>query len=135
MDKIKIRKPCSPSTVKEFKEIKATEILVSWGGGMGGASKSYYATEVNGDELTLLPHGEKITINPKFIVHSKSVTFVKLVTDVTAHRNYSERTCKSSISTHYNLIPFGREYYIDEVGSAGTNDTTIAYLSHHETIK
>ena len=120
METIEIRRPCSPSTIIDTQTIKAT-----WGGGMGGASKEYYSTKQNGKEWTLLPHGEIITLNDEYIVHKKPVTIVKVVTDVTAHRNYHSNQCNESITTEYILLPFNTTYKLNEVGSGGTNKSVI----------
>jgi hypothetical protein len=106
---IEIGWPCSPSTNIQLKLINATEVLYTYGGGMGGASKDKYK------DLT----GELMYINPDYIVTKREVQLVKQVTDAKAHRNYREKKVKSCIITRYILLPYRAEYklvnkYTDE---------------------
>jgi hypothetical protein len=105
----KIGKPCSPSKHISDELIQATEVLASWGGGMGGASKKYYFTNNNGNSWTDLV-GEEMFINPEFIVHKRKVRIVKTVTDTTGHSNYHQPTCKYSETTRHILLPYGYDY-------------------------
>ena len=107
--------PCSPSNNISHETIKATEILVTWGGGMGGSSKRYYALSKNGKNEFKLLDGDTIKINQEYIVHEKKVTIIKVVTDITAHSNYHKKTCNKAIKTEYILLNFGEvPAYVDK---------------------
>lgn len=123
MGTIKISRPCTPSTVLETKEIKATEVLVSWGGGLGGASKKYYSISENNNDYEILPHGEFIELNPNFIVHKKDVKIVKMVTKTT--NSYYTKGDGEVVITDFHLIPSGSSYVIDDHGLGGSNKNTI----------
>ncbi|MHA2084719.1 MAG: hypothetical protein ACXABD_13260 [Candidatus Thorarchaeota archaeon] len=115
---IEIGWPCSPSTNIQLKLVNATEVLYTYGGGMGGASVKLYATDTSGDKYTDLT-GEVRYINPDYIVTKREVQLVKQVTDAKAHRNYREKKVKSCIITRYILLPYRAEYklvnkYTDE---------------------
>lgn len=105
---VEIGLPCTPSKRISTELINAMEILVSWNGGLGGSSKYYYATSFdknsNGAELI---DGDKIAINPTFIVHAKDVIIAKQVIDRTPHANYIQNGYNSYIITDYFLIDFG----------------------------
>lgn len=105
---IKIGRPCSPSTVKSVDKLTATMIVVSYGGGIGGANTTYYCSEAawNPEEVGFMRvkdlfTGDSIDINSRFIVTKKIVTLIKRVTDATAWANYNKVVCKSSIRTDY----------------------------------
>ena len=120
--------PCSPSQNISQDRIKATEILVTWGGGMGGASKRYYALKKNGNELHLL-NGDIIKLNPNFIVHEKEVNIVKVVTDTTEHSNFRKHTVNSSIVTQYILLKFGEiATFVDDYKSADNERIILRHL-------
>jgi len=112
---IKIGLSCSPSRILSHEKIETSKILVSYGGGMGGANEKHYCTKVVRDEklwkLTLLT-GEVIEVNPEFIVEVAPRTLVKVVSDITEHRNYHSKTCKLAIETEYIGLHFGEDYAI-----------------------
>jgi hypothetical protein len=133
MRALKITPPCQPSEHLNFGEIKATEILVSWGGGMGGANKTYYTTKNNGGDYTLLD-GSVITLNPEFIVHKKKVKLVKMVTDTTKHTNYHEDNSIKTVVTEIFKLEHGQEYIVDYNGMAKKSDAVI-FRDYTETPK
>ena len=106
---IEIGWPCSPSTNIQLKLISATEVLYTYGGGMGGASVKLYATDIYKDKYKDIT-GELIYINPDYIVTKREVQLVKQVTDAKAHRNYREEKVKSCIITRYILLPYQAEH-------------------------
>jgi hypothetical protein len=114
MKTVTIGLPCTPSKNISKEEMKVTEILVSWGGGMGGSSQRLYGKVLLGatEECLVFQtiQGEEIEIGTKYIVTKKSVTLVKIVTDVTAHWNYTNIRCKEAIETEYILKPFDVEF-------------------------
>ena len=72
---------CTPSLIMNTKEIKATKILISFGGGMGGASQKLYAIKSTkkGDYLKVeLIDGTTREINPRFIVYKKPVKLLRI---------------------------------------------------------
>jgi hypothetical protein len=107
-NKLIIGLPCSPSFLSIPTEIiQTTSFLVSYGGGIGGANKTYYATdyyaepEINGFYQLTLIDGSKVSINPRFIVEKQVVNLIKITTDTTPHSNYYSIICKQSISIEW----------------------------------
>ena len=107
-NKLIIGLPCSPSFLSiPTQIIQATSFLVSYGGGIGGANKTYYATdyyaepEINGFYQLTLIDGSKVSINPRFIVEKQVVNLIKITTDTTPHSNYYSIICKQSISIEW----------------------------------
>ncbi len=120
MKTYRVGKPVSPSNNLETILLKAKEILITYGGGMGGANKTYYVTKVNGNEYTLIT-GEVIKLNKDFIVRERDVKLVKVTTDTTEHSNYRSITCKQSIVVAYHLLEFNQEYVSGEVNESDQN--------------
>ena len=111
MKTIKIGVSCSPNTyIVSHELLKGKKVLVSYGGGLGGSSKTYHCTEIYEPEssmrvltmrtLTLLT-GEKIRVNGRFILEIAERNYVKLVSNVTGHRNYNSKVCSKAIETEY----------------------------------
>jgi hypothetical protein len=106
MKTIKIGPSCSPNTyIVSHEIIKGKKILVSFGGGLGGSSKTYHCTKVYIPQpadslrtLTLLS-GEEIHVNGRFIVEICDRNYVKVVSNVTGHRNYYKKVCSKAIET------------------------------------
>jgi hypothetical protein len=96
--------------------IQATSFLVSYGGGIGGANKTYYATdyyaepEINGFYQLTLIDGSKVSINPRFIVETQKVNLIKITTDTTPHSNYYSIICKQSISIEWFKLEDDEEF-------------------------
>jgi len=121
--KLKIGLSCSPSKILSHEKVKVIKVLVSWGGGMGGASESYYCLSIDKTidtgkfwELTFLD-GKTKNVNPTFVVSFEDEILVKVVSDITEHMNYRQKTCKKSITTEYILLYPYKDYEI-------TNDYT-----------
>ena len=116
MNNLKIGYPCSPSKKISDEVLELVKIRYSFGGGMGGASKTIYAKTMERctiDDMfyvAILPSGEKIRIGREFIVDFNDVSIVKLVTDTTAHSNYNKTTVNKSILTEMYLLKFGQKY-------------------------
>lgn len=112
MKTIRIGTPCSPSYKVSDELLHVKKVLVSYGGSIGGNSKTYYYTEIDGysnplmHKITLL-NGEVIYVNPKFIVEIKDRDIIKLVTNITAHRNYTSKVCSKAIMTEYIELLYG----------------------------
>jgi hypothetical protein len=116
-NKIIIGLPCSPSFLSiPTQIIQATSFLVSYGGGIGGANKTYYATdyyaepEINGFYQLTLIDGSKVSINPRFVVETQKVNLIKITTDTTPHSNYYSIICKQSISIEWFKLEDDEEF-------------------------
>lgn len=115
---IEIGLSCSPSTIISNELIKCKRILVSFGGGMGGANITHYCTKVStltkdGYLNITLITGEKREINPKFIVEKADINIVKLVTDITQHINYNKpSTVTKEIETEFIRLLYNEDYVI-----------------------
>jgi hypothetical protein len=116
-NKLIIGLPCSPSFLSIPTEIiQTTSFLISYGGGMGGANKTYYATdyyaepEINGFyELTLID-GTKVNVNPRFLVEKQIVNLIKITTDTTEHSNFYSKTCNQSIVIEWFKLEEDEEF-------------------------
>ena len=126
MKKLQIGLSCTPSHVVSHEIIKVTEVLISFGGGMGGANKTYYCTNVQkGDPFYLLTklNNEVKKVNPNFIVEMGDIRLVKLVTDVTAHKRYHDKSQPETIDTEYFKLRQGEDYEIvDKYTSRSDNE-------------
>jgi hypothetical protein len=116
-NKIIIGLPCSPSFLSiPTQIIQATSFLVSYGGGIGGANKTYYATDyyaeqaINGFYQLTLIDGSKVSINPRFVVETQKVNLIKITTDTTPHSNYYSIICKQSISIEWIKLEDDEEF-------------------------
>jgi len=131
MKKIIIAKNCSPSRMLSSKEVNATKILISYGGGMGGANKTYYCNSiVRGSDLTdnftlNLISGEVKEINPNFIVEISAVKLVILVIDVTEHTYYNPEKASKCIRTVITELKFNQDYEISETKSSTNSEQVI----------
>lgn len=115
MKKIQIGLPCSPAHIVEHEMIKVTEVLISYGGGMGGASRTYFCTNVQkSDPFYLLTriNTEVKKVNPRFIVEMGDIRIVKVVTDTTAHKNYHGGNHPKTLKTEYFRLRHGEDYEI-----------------------
>ena len=117
MKKTEIGLSCTPSTITGTKEINVNKLLLSFGGGMGGSNITYYATSIkkNTDfwDITLYT-GEKVEINPSFIVSNKTRKIVKVIADITQYINYSSKKLNSSIESRYFCLDYDTEYTINK---------------------
>ena len=116
-NKLIIGLPCSPSFLSiPTQIIQATSFLVSYGGGIGGANKTYYATDyyaeqaINGFYQLTLIDGSKVNINPRFVVEKQVVNLIKITTDTTPHSNYHTIKCKQSISIEWFKLEDDEEF-------------------------
>ena len=135
MKKLKIGKPCSPSKLIYKKETPITHILVTFGGGMGGARKEFYAMSVEDTNDGFL----KITdflyrtyvINKSFIVFSNPASLVLIKVDTTEHSNFRKTVCSKSEVSQWFLIEQGEEAEV--VDSCLSNDVKPIY-TERETV-
>jgi hypothetical protein len=74
---IKIGKPFSPSEIIDFSTEEWTEVLVTYGGGMGGVSAKHYTKsdiDLNKEFVEIINiYGVKITLNTRYIVRINKV--------------------------------------------------------------
>ena len=116
MKTIKIGPSCSPNTyIVSHEIIKGKKFLVSYGGGMGGVHKIYFCKELYEPKpaesmrmLTLLT-GEVIRVNGRFIVEISDRNIVKVVSDVTGHRNFNKKMYSKVIETEYFEMFYGEQ--------------------------
>ncbi len=124
MKKIQIGLPCSPSKLLKHSSVKAKEIFVSWGGGMGGASKTYYGEIIKSDKTTILIKtidGEEIELYKSFIVLTKDVLLLTTVFDTTENANYNSKTVNKRIQTIISSHKLDTKFdFIDKYQSSDT---------------
>jgi hypothetical protein len=127
MKTIILGKKRNPSTILKKEVINATEILVTWGGGMGGSNFTYYATELDNNGTTTFIkdiRGRELSLKNSFIVREEKVTIVKVVSDTTEHTNYREKKCNQSVYTQFNVV-YSNEFWdlVDDI--AKNNDRRV----------
>ena len=121
MREIKIGMPCSPSNFISVTRHKCIKVIISYGGGIGGKSETFYCESVENDKVgknvTLkLYDGCTLNVNPNFIVLMEEGTCVKRVYDVLPHSNYRHVAYKKYINTTYfflkenEILNFKNEY-------------------------
>ena len=103
-----IKSNYSPYGSHEVKNLGIfSRVLMSCGGGMGGSKWYEYGTFEEtpqvGKMATLVDavSGEKKTINPNYIVSIEEKKLVRVVTDVTAWKNYNKKVCTKATHTSY----------------------------------
>jgi hypothetical protein len=100
-NEIVIGTPVSMTKIKDVDEYPADEILVSYGGGMGGANHTYHAfhLEEQGDsEIKIKTLDNRwITLNKRFIVSIEPVRIAEVEFDTTAYANYGNKVCQKEI--------------------------------------
>ena len=118
MKTIQIGLTCSPSKILKHTEILAQKVIISYGGGLGGVNRTYYAIKMiddildkNFNFLTTIEDRE-ITINKKFIVSIEPVTIVKVVYNNLEHMNYQIKKYKKYIETLFYVILNNEDYVI-----------------------
>jgi len=95
---VEISLPGSPCKLIKEQEKYCFRVKISYGGGMGGASKEYYASEVKDVEgnmlrLTLL-EGHSIDINKRFVVEQETGKRAEITYDVTEHTHFNSKKNK-----------------------------------------
>ena len=116
-NKLIIGLPCSPSFLSiPTQIIQTTSFLISYGGGMGGTNKTYYATDYTVDatkigfyQLTLID-GSKVSINSRFLVEKQIVNLIKITTDTTQHSNINSKRCSKSILIEWFILEEDEEF-------------------------
>jgi len=135
METLKFGKICTPSELVEGTIVNATRIVSSFGGGMGGARNTYYALMVDNTmkplETTIKTvDGRTIKLGYKFIVSQEEVRLLKIIHDVTDHRNYNvdnSRRVKKAVTTEYHVLYGNEEFEItnEYIRRVGKNDRVI----------
>ena len=91
---MKIYKTCSPSSFVGKEEIhNMLKIRMSCGGGIGGSSWYEYihdTDELEGETPVWVTnyHGERVKLNPKFMVKITPISLVKVTEDITEWKFY-----------------------------------------------
>ena len=103
--------PCTPSEHVSQTTEPATQLTLSYGGGMGGSKREIYAKsikEIQKFGMTMLEvtpfFEEPEEVNPKFIVASQECKIVTDIVNTTGHSNYNKQTCTRSTITRYFRI-------------------------------
>jgi|LakMenEpi03Aug12_release.lakeMendotaPanAssembly.Ray.scaffolds.fasta_scaffold159952_6 hypothetical protein len=129
---IKISNGCSPSTHVSDELIPVNRVLITYGGGMGGANEKIYTTAIHKEQaingmwrMIDITNGMERDVNPRFIVSVDKVNVVKVITDITEHTNYHEVVCIENILTR--LIDIGVDTY--EMVSEHISDSEMKIIS------
>lgn len=142
MKTFKIGLPCSPATMLTTAKAKATEIIVTYGGGMGGTNETYYAQYqrpgATDNEIVIRDiSGREITLNRRYIVRTEPVTILEVVTDITAHTNYGQKVCSKDILHEFFAFRANEEVTISKTEFTGRYESKHAnvILKFNETSK
>lgn len=102
------RSPFGEHKVENLGTIK--EILMSCGGGMGGAKWREHgeiAGNLNENKFVVLTKvitGQTKDLNTANIVTVEDKQLIKVTTDLTPHYNYGCKTCESAVETTYYAV-------------------------------
>jgi hypothetical protein len=139
---IKIGVSCTPNSyIVSHEIIKSKKLLVSYGGGVGGISKFYFCTKVvemnNPSMLAItLLDGEYFELNPAFVVETKDRDIVKVVSNVTGHRNYNKKIYREVIETEYFEMLYDEQpMFIEDYTSRHQGDLEGKTISRTEEVK
>ncbi len=128
--------PCSPANFIKKSTKTVTEILISHGGGMGGASYKKYGTIIKRHDNGFLKFetflGEQIEINLSWVVSIENKQLIEIIVDVTEHSNYHKHTCEKHITTECCIVDLSDEVVFND--SFDHDDRNIIY-SHKEITK
>ena len=120
----KIGKSCTPSELLSDEVTQGVEVLVTWGGGMGGASKRYYTKQKNlfkqnslcaENEFVLeLVDGTEVVLNRNFVVSKTPVRLITVVGDITGHINHGlpVNKVKKMFETRVFALPLNEPFEI-----------------------
>ena len=122
----KIYKTCSPSeTPVVIEEKNVLLITMSCGGGIGGARWD----ELVIDEDNKIPSNElyrcvkavdnkEFTINTRYVVKIEPMTMLRVINDITAHKNYTKKICNKAWTERIIVIERGQKWEcVDEFNS------------------
>lgn len=112
---------CSPSAMpKIIKRIKAYEIVMSCGGGMGG---SYWVEYIIDNDSTFPSEqiikvknvlGEDVILNTRFVVKATPIDVLIIEHDTTDFTNYHSKKCNESHSIYYVSVHPNQECEITD---------------------
>ena len=110
MKEIIIGSPCSPSEFIDRKIIECFKVLVSWGGGIGGANRSEFLTEdvpLGNDTIVERKtiFGETVRINTRFVVCSRQTKVVRDEWNTLPHANYAVKKFSKHITRRWIEVP------------------------------
>jgi hypothetical protein len=110
--KIIIGLPCTPSKYVSHKVVDCTRVLISYGGGMGGANKTYYAENIelkDGMLVLSLVKGSVVEVNPTFLVEKEKCKVAIIEYDVSPWANKD-----NAIEINYISLEMNEELVIDK---------------------
>jgi hypothetical protein len=90
---------CSPSESKGFETVNGIEVIQS----RVTYTETHYGYKLENNVLETIS-GEKLTLNPDFIVQTRKVKFLIHVVDQTAWVNYSKKTVENSTASRFYLL-------------------------------
>lgn len=125
-----ISAPCSPSKRIDSKNIEAVKIVITFGGGMGGSSQTFYANKVDKTSDGMLSietvDGRELELNPRYVVSKERTIILKVVTDTTQHSNYGKKTCNYSERTEFFDVGFD-SYEFASVNTSGSEKPILSF--------
>lgn len=110
MNKIELGLPCSPSTLLSKEEIKVLKVIVSYAQNTEVLYLKSITKDGEGNPKVLYFNGHERILNPMFIVSMEEIRVAKVVTDVTAHRNYNKHVTEKEIETNCYEIKKNEEW-------------------------
>ena len=126
-----ISAPCSPSVRIGSKNIEVMKIIITFGGGMGGASQTFYANRVDKTSDGMLSvetvDGRELELNPRYVVSKERTNILKVVTDTTAHSNYNQKTCNYSERTEFFDVGFD-SYEFASVNASNAEKPVLSFF-------
>ena len=127
-----ISAPCSPSTRIDSKSIEVTKIIITFGGGMGGSSQTFYANRVDKIPDGMLSvetiNGRVLELNPRYVVSKEKTIILKVVTDTTKHSNYHEKMCNYSERTEFFDVGFD-SYEFASVNTSNAEKPVLSFFN------
>ena len=128
-----ISAPCSPSIRIDSKNIEVAKIIITFGGGMGGANQAFYANKVDKTTDGMLSietvDGRELELNPRYVVSKEKTIILKVVTDTTQHSNYNQKTCNYSERTEFFDVGFD-SYEFDSVNTRNAEKPVLSFSLH-----
>lgn len=118
---------CSPSKLLGTNKEIVTEVLVSYGGGMGGSNERFYGetTKLDGETKIETFDGKELIVNNDFIVYTRKKQIFTVLIDSTKHANYHKHVVKNRIQSRTTLHEVDDVVEFDE-NTTGGNAVVIA---------
>jgi hypothetical protein len=131
MKNIQIGLNCTPSKITHHGKIKGLELLITYGGGVGGSKNLLYAQSWqeldNGFIQITQLNGEMMKVNRLNIVTQKRINIVRVTHDLTEYANHTSKKVDSSHHIAYYVLPFARSYEIVNEYFGYSKQPTVAY--------